>query len=700
MATTEKQIQKIYEGTVKFSCNNEHTNEEILQMLTERGYKNKTWGINLTGRGKQAEIKLCDKNDCIELIKTGIYDDKYKTTYIVEPAFDTNKTIITVFNVPLGASGDCIRQYLEDNNLKVTSHERQHIKYGDAAVYTGVIKYRCNKLDGFENLPSFETFYNNRKIGIRHSEQYDERNRVATEKQAQEDEDRERKREQKEIEQRNAERNKLAKELKVKMANEAKQTAEQKKEKERQMKADKNFFENALYNRLTAEQKKTAERISQNNIERKPTEGAECMRLSPQEFSERKEGYIQEEQIDMELTHSEEILDVYHPLNRISTEEPNGNESEQIEGIPEREEHEERETVIAEESATTENNGVDQTQTKEVDENEETASAGTGKVEENSEKEKEEEETSTVSKIEKIDEEIRELDEHYATTKDKIEDLGVQIVEQVGGIFVMLDTQKSNLDKMKDTTPETEEGEIVEVMDPRRRAKSRDGEVKETRLESKPGRSISETSTSMDFIDTENYDQLNSDKPGTNEQLSQSVISNVKKKRSKKEANMSTEEDLKEVDKKTKMKEERVKEEKVKEEKMKEENEVRRVRFGEFHHGYKNRDINSLRKRMESETLQYDDRRRIMLYLLLEDADTSRLGLTPKERVPFIAYTLYMNVGNYTNAMDSESTPKHFKSMWDNEILNLWEKLSKEQGDKAHVISKYKHYLTNINKKR
>ena len=45
----------------------------------------------------------------VELIKTGIYDDKYKTTYIVEPAFGTNKTIITVFNVPLGASGDCIR---------------------------------------------------------------------------------------------------------------------------------------------------------------------------------------------------------------------------------------------------------------------------------------------------------------------------------------------------------------------------------------------------------------------------------------------------------------------------------------------------------------------------------------------------------------------------------------------------------------
>ena len=111
---------------------------------------------------------------------------------------------------------------------------------------------------------------------------------------------------------------------------------------------------------------------------------------------------------------------------------------------------------------------------------------------------------------------------------------------------------------------------------------------------------------------------------------------------------MSTEEDLKEVDKKSK----------VKEENMNEENELRRVRFGKYHNGYRNRDINSLRKRIEGEELQYEDKRKILLYLLLEDADTSRMGLTPKERVPFIAYTLYITVGNYTNAMDDETAPK------------------------------------------
>ena len=113
-------------------------------------------------------------------------------------------------------------------------------------------------------------------------------------------------------------------------------------------------------------------------------------------------------------------------------------------------------------------------ETKEVDENEETASDVIEKVEENNEKEKEEEETSTLSKIEKFDEEIKE---HYVANKDKIGDLGVQIEDKEDVIFTMLETQKSDLDKMKIKKPETEEGEIVEVMDPRRRANSMDGEL-------------------------------------------------------------------------------------------------------------------------------------------------------------------------------------------------------------------------------
>ena len=63
----------------------------------------------------------------------------------MEPAFESNKTQITVFNVPLGASGTAVQVYLEESNLEVISQERQINKYGDEIVKTGVIKFKCFK---------------------------------------------------------------------------------------------------------------------------------------------------------------------------------------------------------------------------------------------------------------------------------------------------------------------------------------------------------------------------------------------------------------------------------------------------------------------------------------------------------------------------------------------------------------------------
>ena len=40
------------------SSNNEHSEIQVLQMLNEAGYHNKTWGININGRGKHVEVKF------------------------------------------------------------------------------------------------------------------------------------------------------------------------------------------------------------------------------------------------------------------------------------------------------------------------------------------------------------------------------------------------------------------------------------------------------------------------------------------------------------------------------------------------------------------------------------------------------------------------------------------------------------------
>ena len=105
----DENIERVYYSTIKFSSNNEHSEIQVLQMLEEAGYTNKTWGINTSGRGKYVEVKFNNKRDCDSLIQSGIFDSEFNETYTVEPAFEANKTQITVFNVPLGASGTAVQ---------------------------------------------------------------------------------------------------------------------------------------------------------------------------------------------------------------------------------------------------------------------------------------------------------------------------------------------------------------------------------------------------------------------------------------------------------------------------------------------------------------------------------------------------------------------------------------------------------------
>ena len=63
--------------------------------------------------------------------------------------------------------------------------------------------------------------------------------------------------------------------------------------------------------------------------ERKKASEARYVRLSPQQFADTKEGYLQEGEV-MEITFGEEILESEHPLNSITQDEPQAEETEQI----------------------------------------------------------------------------------------------------------------------------------------------------------------------------------------------------------------------------------------------------------------------------------------------------------------------------------------------------------------------------------
>ena len=422
-------IHKIYDNTVKFSSNDEHTENEILQMLTKSGYQNKIWGINLTNRGKQVEVKFKQTKDSNNFIQTGIYDDTRHATYTVEPAFDKDRTIITVFNVPLGASGGSVQQYLEENYLKVLSHERQSIKYGDNRVYIGVIKFRCDKKEGFVNLPQWKTFYNNRKIGIRHAEQYEERDRLALAKQDLEENNRKRT-EQRKIEEQNAERNRKNKELRKRIETEKKEQERIAKEKVEKDKQDKRDFGHLIYGRLDKVSPEMAEQI-----QKKKTSEAKYVRLSPKEFEDKKEGYI-EEDIDLEIAKGEEILTTEHPLNRIDDTNVNMEEIQTITTDQATEIVKEMET-----EGTTQDNTI-------KDESEQIKE---GEQEQEITKQSEEEMTKggVAEKVEEMEKELKLKEKELETNVKVISDLYTQFDEKAEGMRNMLNVQETALDKMR-----------------------------------------------------------------------------------------------------------------------------------------------------------------------------------------------------------------------------------------------------------
>ena len=285
-----------------------------------------------------------------------------------------------------------------------------------------------------------------------------------------------------------------------------------------------------------------------------------------------------------------------------------------------------------------------------------------------------------------LDKEIMEGAEKLAIQKEKITGLKNKIEQKENDTRTMLDTQETDVIRMTTMTAEVEEGEIHELVDPRVRSNSLDGEVKETRIKSRPGRSNSVTSTPTKFVAPPNLIPIDFDKPEEGEQLSQPVLMNFKK-RNKKEANLSQDDDLKEVDKRRMLK-------------MRHENDVRLVRIGEFRQGYKNREVPGIKKKVETSKLRPDDHATIMLYLVVEKGDTTKLGLTMDERVSLVAYTLYLNAGDYKQAMDGHTTPRDLQSMWENPILTLWNKICDEKLEPKVVKNKYKTIPNTINNKR
>ena len=221
-------------------------------------------------------------------------------------------------------------------------------------------------------------------------------------------------------------------------------------------------------------------------------------------------------------------------------------------------------------------------------------------------------------------------------------------------------------------------------MDTRSRSNSLDLKTKETRIENKPRRRNSLTGEPTHLTPGGSWEALHQDKPKEGEILSQ-PISNFKK-RNKREANLSTEEDMKDPGLK-------------KTARIKKENDLKKLRLGDFYHGYRHRDLNAIMEKVETGILGIQDIVTIMAYLILKKGDTTKMGISPSEKIQLTACTLYLTAGTRKKTMEG-TTPTELITLWGNEILKTWCKMGEENIDKKTATYNYENILNNINKKR
>ena len=644
-------IKKIYTNTIKFTSQFEHTEQDILRILTETGYIKKVWGINLSNRGKYVEIKCNSQNDCNNLIQQGIFDSQYNTTYIVEPAYDANKTQITAFNVPLAAAGTSIEQYLEDSHLKVLAHERQIAKSGEYTVYTGVIKYKCVKLDGFTNLPQYKTFYNNRRIGFRHPEQYEEQNKAEADR-----------REQKEKEQENAARNRKEKE-------DRRVHEEIRRELEEDMKASKQREKSsiAILKQLMSpntDEAKAKELYLRNRDLHKMDE------VPPKRAVRREDEGVQHGiEIDMEINVGETETIVTHP-----------EVTEEIQDLSKQSVEESVEPIVV----------VHQEESQLI--TEEHTELAVTQLEKELSHATSLQPTPKMVEIQKdqirIAEEIKEKDEELRIQKEIALDKTEAIEGKVEELVNFLDTKEEELRKEKEANEKLEKLEKREEggeshTAARSRSNSIEGGIKETRIISKPNRSQSIVSTHTEFVAPENIDPLTLDEPEEGEILTPSLCANFLK-RNKSQTTISTDEEVRRDEKRRSSKET-------------EEPEMHQLRMGDFRRIFNMGDFNHLKNRIETDRLTLGDTEEIMLYLMLHKGDTSGLRIRKDaDRAEFIAYTCFLTAGSWHNLKQRDP-----KNMWEPSVHHAWQNISDiyKHKESSYVNKKYKQILNNINKR-
>ena len=167
MIITDQEYKTMQATVLKMVSRQNHTKDDILAMVQyDVNLTKHIKGWNPTGKGRFIELD-CQNNELYNaMILQGIWCPKHREWHRIFPNDMENRTIITMFNVPLTTQGARLKQYIELRGYEVSF--THHVL--ESGYRTGVMKFMVYKTTSSVPLPEYVECYR-RKIGVRHKEQ-------------------------------------------------------------------------------------------------------------------------------------------------------------------------------------------------------------------------------------------------------------------------------------------------------------------------------------------------------------------------------------------------------------------------------------------------------------------------------------------------------------------------------------------------
>ena len=167
---TDAELQQIYRNTARvLTTGQEHTYEDIIDLLKYNEHYRDLLGIVVTGNGRHIELQYESEEAYHNILAEGLDCLHHHSHYRVVPAYEKAKTTVHALNVPLGCELTFLLDYVTSHGYKILSSARLTVPGSN--INTGTVRIQCLKTDDSRILPNYITHFGKRRIGLRHREQ-------------------------------------------------------------------------------------------------------------------------------------------------------------------------------------------------------------------------------------------------------------------------------------------------------------------------------------------------------------------------------------------------------------------------------------------------------------------------------------------------------------------------------------------------